>query len=176
MLIASTPEGARDFVVPSRLSPGEFYALPQSPQLFKQMCMVGGIDRYFQIARCLARRGPARRSPVRVHAARRRGRIRRSGRGARVHLGGGRRRDRGRRRRATDGVPRITWLEAQERYGSDKPDARFGMELVELTPVFAETEFKAFRATGRRRPAGFRGQGHSGTGRRVVARVDSSTT
>ncbi len=146
MLIASTPEGARDFVVPSRLSPGSFYALPQSPQLFKQLCMVGGIDRYYQIARCL--RDEDLRADrqfefmqldaeasfvsqeevlafisVAVSAA------------VGAVTGG-----------SMSDVPRITWREAQERFGSDKPDTRFGMELIELTPVFASTEFNAFKA------------------------------
>ncbi|MEX1216992.1 MAG: aspartate--tRNA ligase [Acidimicrobiales bacterium] len=146
MLIASTPEGARDFVVPSRLSPGSFYALPQSPQLFKQLCMVGGIDRYYQIARCL--RDEDLRADrqfefmqldaeasfvsqeevlafisVAVSAA--------------VEEVTGRK---------MGDVPRMTWREAQERFGSDKPDIRFGMELLELTPNFASTEFNAFKA------------------------------
>jgi aspartyl-tRNA synthetase len=146
MLIASTPEGARDFVVPSRLSPGKFYALPQSPQLFKQLCMVGGIDRYYQIARCL--RDEDLRADrqfefmqldaeasfvsqeevlsfisVAVAAA------------VREVTG-----------QDLPDVPRMTWHEAQERFGSDKPDTRFGMELIELTPVFATTEFNAFKA------------------------------
>lgn len=146
MLIASTPEGARDFVVPSRLSPGSFYALPQSPQLFKQLCMVGGIDRYYQIARCL--RDEDLRADrqfefmqldaeasfvsqeevlafisVAVSAA--------------VEEVTGQK---------MGDVPRMTWQEAQERFGSDKPDIRFGMELIELTPNFASTEFNAFKA------------------------------
>ena len=146
MLIASTPEGARDFVVPSRLSPGSFYALPQSPQLFKQLCMVGGIDRYYQIARCL--RDEDLRADrqfefmqldaessfvtqeevlsfisVAVAAA------------VREVTG-----------HELPEVPRMTWHEAQERFGSDKPDTRFGMELIELTPIFAATEFNAFKA------------------------------
>jgi aspartyl-tRNA synthetase len=146
MLIASTPEGARDFVVPSRLSPGSFYALPQSPQLFKQLCMVGGIDRYYQIARCL--RDEDLRADrqfefmqldaeasfvtqeevlsfisVAVAAA------------VREVTG-----------LELAEVPRMTWHEARERFGSDKPDTRFGMELIELTPVFATTEFNAFKA------------------------------
>jgi len=146
MLIASTPEGARDFVVPSRLSPGSFYALPQSPQLFKQLCMVGGIDRYYQIARCL--RDEDLRADrqfefmqldaeasfvsqeevlafisVAVSAA--------------VEEVTGQK---------MGDVPRMTWHEAQERFGSDKPDIRFGMELIELTPTFASTEFNAFKA------------------------------
>ena len=146
MLIASTPEGARDFVVPSRLSPGSFYALPQSPQLFKQLCMVGGIDRYYQIARCLrdedlradrqfefmqldaeasfvSQEEVLAFMSVAVSAA--------------VEEATGQK---------MGDVPRMTWQEAQERFGSDKPDIRFGMELIELTPNFAATEFNAFKA------------------------------
>jgi len=144
MLIASTPEGARDFVVPSRLHPGRFYALPQSPQLFKQLCMVGGIDRYYQIARCL--RDEDLRADRQfefmqldleasfvgqddVLAV-----VSRAVAATAHELTG-----------ATVGeIPRMTWADAMERYGSDKPDVRFGLELVELTELFAATGFKAF--------------------------------
>jgi aspartyl-tRNA synthetase len=155
MLIASTPEGARDFVVPSRLSPGEFYALPQSPQLFKQMCMVGGIDRYFQIARCL--RDEDLRSDRQFEFMQLDAEAAFVGQEEVLAFIS---------EAVSDAVEavhgerpgefaRMTWLEAQERFGSDKPDTRFGMELVELTAVFEATEFNAFRAPAAPGPLGF---------------------
>ncbi len=146
MLIASTPEGARDFVVPSRLNPGSFYALPQSPQLFKQLTMVGGIDRYFQIARCLRDEDlradrqfeftqlDAEASFVSGDDVRRF--ITEAVLAAAEAVTGSR----------PAFLGDLSWHDAQERFGSDKPDVRFGLELIELTDLFATTEFNAFRA------------------------------
>ena len=143
MLVPSTPEGAREFIVPSRQQPGSFYALPQSPQLFKQLLMVAGIDRYYQLARCLRDEDlradrqyefmqlDAEMSFVDqndVHRAI----------GAAVLAAA-----------AAAGQPEaaietMTWHDAMNRFGVDKPDLRFGMELTDLTAVFSATEFKAF--------------------------------
>jgi aspartyl-tRNA synthetase len=146
MLMPSTPEGAREFIVPSRQSPGSFYALPQSPQLFKQLLMVAGVERYYQIARCLRDEDLradrqyefmqfdfeasfvdqddvlAFTDEAVLDAA-----------------------------EAVTGerpgpIPRITWHEAMNRFGVDKPDLRFGMELVDLKDVFANTEARVFQA------------------------------
>ena len=144
LLMPSTPEGAREFLVPSRNEPGSFYALPQSPQLWKQLLMVAGMDRYYQIAKCLRDEDLradrqyefmqldaemsfvdkddviAMISTAVIAAA-----------------------------KAVTGsepppIERMTWHEAMNNYGIDKPDLRFAMTLVELTSVFAATEFKAF--------------------------------
>jgi aspartyl-tRNA synthetase len=147
MLMPSTPEGAREFLVPSRQRPGDFYALPQSPQLYKQLLMVGGTDRYFQIARCLrdedlradrqyefmqldAEASFVTQDDVLAF-------ISEAVMAAAEAVTGER----------PPRIEQITWHEAMDRFGIDKPDLRFGMELVELTPIFADTGFNAFKAS-----------------------------
>jgi aspartyl-tRNA synthetase len=145
-LIASTPEGARDFVVPSRLQPGSFYALPQSPQLFKQLLMVGGIDRYYQMARCM--RDEDLRADRQFEFTQLDAEASFAGQSdviefiSRAVVAG----IRATGREVDDVIPQISWREAQDRFGSDKPDMRFGMELVELTEAVAGTGFRAFQA------------------------------
>lgn len=144
LLMPSTPEGAREFLVPSRKDHGSFFALPQSPQLWKQLLMVSGVDRYYQIAKCLRdedlradRQYEFMQLDAEMSFVSQDDVLEFIGRAVTAAA------------EAVTGekpptIERITWREAMERFGVDKPDLRFGMELVELTHLFSSTEFKAF--------------------------------
>ena len=145
ILTKATPEGARDFLVPARMHPGEFYALPQSPQLFKQILMVAGFDRYYQIARCF--RDEALRADRQLEFTQ-----------LDMEFAFVRERDvqdfvedmiRAIFKEVVDvqldaSFPRMTWAEAMRRYGSDKPDLRIALELVDVAELVKDSEFPVF--------------------------------
>lgn len=176
VLTKSTPEGARDFLVPSRIHPGSFYALPQSPQLFKQLFMVGGIDRYFQLVKCFRDedlRGnrqpeftqldlevsfPQGKDDVLGHLEGIIADVFRDTLSTEIPIP----------------FPRMTHAEALARYGTDKPDLRFGMEIVEISNLVADWGFRVFReavASGGK-VAGIVAEGCAGYSRSAIDRLE----
>jgi len=145
ILTKSTPEGARDYLVPSRVHPGEFYALPQSPQIFKQLLMVAGLERYYQIARCFrdedlrADRQPEftqvdietsfmSKDDIMTLMEQMMQKLLKEVKGIDIEIP----------------FPRLTYHEAMDRYGTDKPDTRFGLELVDISEIVKDSAFKVF--------------------------------
>lgn len=151
ILTSSSPEGARDFLVPSRLHPGTFYALPQAPQQFKQLLMVGGLPKYFQIAPCFRDEDPrADRHPGEFYQLDLEMAFATSSEEVFAEiepLAISLVTDFAGKKLLNGVVPRIPYQEAIEKYGSDKPDLRFGMELIELTPELPNTKFSVFANT-----------------------------
>jgi aspartyl-tRNA synthetase len=149
ILANSSPEGARDFLIPARLHPGKFYALPQAPQQFKQLLMVGGVPRYYQIAGCFRDEDPrADRCYGEFYQLDLEMSFIEDGEEVRSFIEPLIKNlvtDFAGKKLLSEDVPRIPYAEAMEKYGSDKPDLRFGMELVELSGVFAESQFGVFK-------------------------------
>lgn len=149
ILANSSPEGARDFLIPSRLQQGKFYALPQAPQQFKQLLMVGGVPRYYQLAACFRDEDPRAdrlygefyQLDLEMSFVEDGEEVRQMVEPLMKQLAT----DFAGKKLLTEDIPRISYREAMEKYGSDKPDLRYGMELTELTDVFENTEFGVFK-------------------------------
>lgn len=149
ILANSSPEGARDFLIPSRLQEGKFYALPQAPQQFKQLLMVGGVPRYYQLAACFRDEDPRAdrlygefyQLDCEMSFVEDGEEVRQTVEPLMKELAT----DFAGKTLLTDDIPRIPYAEAMETYGSDKPDLRYDMKLVELTDVFADTAFGVFK-------------------------------
>ena len=149
ILANSSPEGARDFLIPSRVHQGKFYALPQAPQQFKQLLMVGGVDKYYQIATCFRDEDPrADRLYGDFYQLDLEMSFVESGEEVRLKMEPLIRnlvKDFAKKELISEEIPRISYLDAMNKYGSDKPDLRFGMELIDLSDVLSETEFGVFK-------------------------------